>query len=195
MMDKLKQAEFTGFDIDPLTHSLAGYLFGGHPCCFVTTTMDLPDNMYDLIYAVSVFTHIDNSRDYWLAEIHRMLTPQGKAFITYNDETIFKEEVGTPALPGVEQDAEIDGYYVTGKDTPDGGASKGVFYTAECWNSVMGKYFNIEKTVSRGVLKRQSFSVVTKKNIKIDRKPVDGKYVRELEKELFNLRKKYEERF
>lgn len=53
-----------------------------------TTTPHLPfsDNYFDLIYAGSVFTHIDDLADTWLLELRRLLKPGGRLYITIHDE-------------------------------------------------------------------------------------------------------------
>jgi ubiquinone/menaquinone biosynthesis C-methylase UbiE len=49
-----------------------------------TTTPHLPftDGYFDLIYAGSVFTHIDDLADTWLLELRRVLKPGGRLYIT-----------------------------------------------------------------------------------------------------------------
>lgn len=55
--------------------------------CITTTTPHLPfpDNYFDLIYAGSVFTHIDDMADTWLFELRRILKPGGRAYLTIHD--------------------------------------------------------------------------------------------------------------
>lgn len=43
------------------------------------------DNHFNLIYAGSVFTHLDNLADTWLLELRRILKPKGKLYITIAD--------------------------------------------------------------------------------------------------------------
>jgi ubiquinone/menaquinone biosynthesis C-methylase UbiE len=52
-----------------------------------TTTPHLPfaDNYFDLIYAGSVFTHIDDLADTWLLELRRVLKPDGRLYVTIHD--------------------------------------------------------------------------------------------------------------
>jgi ubiquinone/menaquinone biosynthesis C-methylase UbiE len=55
---------------------------------FITTTFPhLPfgDEYFDLIYAGSVFTHIDDLADAWLLELRRLLKPGGMLYITVHD--------------------------------------------------------------------------------------------------------------
>jgi ubiquinone/menaquinone biosynthesis C-methylase UbiE len=59
------------------------------PFHFVTTTLlpHLPfeDRYFDLIYAGSVFTHIDDLAKTWLLELCRVLRPGGRLYITISD--------------------------------------------------------------------------------------------------------------
>jgi ubiquinone/menaquinone biosynthesis C-methylase UbiE len=60
------------------------------PFKFATTTMQphLPfeDNTFDMIYAGSLFTHIDDQADSWFLELRRVLKPEGLAYVTIHDE-------------------------------------------------------------------------------------------------------------
>ena len=55
---------------------------------FITTTnphLPFPDNYFDVIYAGSVFTHIDDLADTWMLELRRIMKPGGRAYITIHD--------------------------------------------------------------------------------------------------------------
>lgn len=55
---------------------------------FITTTtphLPFPDGYFDVIYAGSVFTHIDDMADTWLLELRRIMKPGGRAYITIHD--------------------------------------------------------------------------------------------------------------
>jgi len=53
-----------------------------------TTAPHLPfaDASFDLVYAVSVFTHISELADAWFLELLRVLRPGGHAYLTIHDE-------------------------------------------------------------------------------------------------------------
>lgn len=57
---------------------------------FATTTtlphLPFEDGYFDLIYAGSVFTHIDDLTDSWLLELRRILSKDGRIFITIHDK-------------------------------------------------------------------------------------------------------------
>ncbi|MEO8210043.1 MAG: class I SAM-dependent methyltransferase [bacterium] len=60
------------------------------PFNFATTTtvphLPFEDNYFDLIYAGSVFTHIDDLTDAWLLELRRIISKDGRIFITIHDK-------------------------------------------------------------------------------------------------------------
>jgi SAM-dependent methyltransferase len=60
------------------------------PFRFATTTtaphLPFEDNYFDLVYAVSVFTHISELADAWFLEMLRVLRPGGHAYLTIHDE-------------------------------------------------------------------------------------------------------------
>ncbi len=60
------------------------------PFRFVTTTsfphLPFDDGYFDLVYAVSVFTHIADLADAWLMELRRILRKDGRLYLTIHDE-------------------------------------------------------------------------------------------------------------
>lgn len=59
------------------------------PFRFATTTkvphLPFEDRSFQLIYCGSVFTHIDDLADAWLLELHRILAPGGRLYVTIHD--------------------------------------------------------------------------------------------------------------
>lgn len=59
------------------------------PFNFVTTTkvphLPFEDRSFRLIYCGSLFTHIDDLAGAWLLELHRLLSPGGRAYVTLHD--------------------------------------------------------------------------------------------------------------
>lgn len=55
----------------------------------------LPDNSVDLITAFSIFTHIESFDTTWLMEINRILSKNGIAWITVNNDRILKDMLPT----------------------------------------------------------------------------------------------------
>jgi SAM-dependent methyltransferase len=60
------------------------------PFRFATTTtaphLPFEDNYFDLVYGISVFTHISDLADAWFLELLRLLRPGGHAYLTIHDE-------------------------------------------------------------------------------------------------------------
>ena len=60
------------------------------PFRFATTTkvphLPFEDRSFALVYCGSLFTHIDDLADAWLLELHRILAPGGRLFVTIHDE-------------------------------------------------------------------------------------------------------------
>lgn len=49
---------------------------------------DLPENYFDLLYSISVMTHLTrDAQDQWIAEIERVLRPGGLAVLTFHGRT------------------------------------------------------------------------------------------------------------
>jgi ubiquinone/menaquinone biosynthesis C-methylase UbiE len=64
---------------------------------FLTTTnphLPFEDGYFDLIYAGSVFTHIDDLADTWFLELRRILKPGGRLYITIHDNNTIKMLAG-----------------------------------------------------------------------------------------------------
>lgn len=190
LVDRAPKAEITGFDIDPMMNRWAEHLLTGKKIKVVSSTLDLPDEHFDLITIVSVFTHLDKTTDFWLSEVHRLLSKNGFAFITYQDDTLFEEMKVKGAHP---KNASIaSGKYVVGAESAEGGAGMGTFYTTPHWKLVLEKYFNVEVLKPRGLFRHQSISIVTRKDVQIDRLGLYRTYMASLEQDIYDLRRKHE---
>ena len=58
--------------------------------------LDYPDDHFDLITALSVFTHIADGWSDWLLEIRRVLKPGGLLIATFLDSIVLRGLVGLP---------------------------------------------------------------------------------------------------
>ncbi|MEA2332394.1 MAG: hypothetical protein QOH58_2532 [Thermoleophilaceae bacterium] len=52
--------------------------------------LDLPSSSFDLIYGVSVFTHLTEHWSGWLAEVHRLLKPGGLGIFSFLGEALWQ---------------------------------------------------------------------------------------------------------
>jgi len=77
----------------------------GRPFHFITTTtvphLPFEDRHFGFVFAGSVFTHIDDLADAWIAELRRILRPGGTLFMTVHLES------DIPLLRGKYQDSEL----------------------------------------------------------------------------------------
>jgi SAM-dependent methyltransferase len=62
----------------------------------VAPPLQLPDGSLDLIWAMSVFTHIAELWSEWLVEMHRLLAPGGILIASFLGEGMWKPLVGEP---------------------------------------------------------------------------------------------------
>jgi SAM-dependent methyltransferase len=95
-LDEAQTAEIWGCDIDAasvdwvrehLSPPLDALVSGTEP------PLDRPDGQFDLIWAISVFTHLTDSWSRWMAELHRLLADDGLLIVTYMCEAL-SEELG-----------------------------------------------------------------------------------------------------
>lgn len=72
------------------------------PFSFATTTIapNLPfeDNCFDLVYAGSVFTHIDDQVETWLYELSRCMRTGGRLYVTIHDKNTIRHLMSTPVF-------------------------------------------------------------------------------------------------
>ena len=85
-LPEAKQGEFWGADIDQasvewLEQNLSPPLNAWH--CAAWPPLGLEHGSFDLIYAVSVFTHLTDNSSAMLLELHRLLKPGGLLIATY----------------------------------------------------------------------------------------------------------------
>ncbi len=96
-------AEFWGCDIDQ--PSIAWLEANLSPPLHVLVNADdpptsLPSGTFDLIYAVSVFTHLTDSWSRWLLELHRLLAPRGLLLATFMGSSISEAVIAEPWVDG-----------------------------------------------------------------------------------------------
>jgi SAM-dependent methyltransferase len=91
---RLPNQNFFGTDID--AEAIAWCSRNLRPARFQTNAPDPPlqfaDDTFDLVYAISIFTHLDRRRqEQWTREFHRILRPGGSLVVTVNGETAAKQ--------------------------------------------------------------------------------------------------------
>lgn len=88
--------ELWGCDIDPVAIDWSRRHLSPALRLFTNTTaphLPLPDATLDLIYAGSVFSHIDHVADAWLLELARVIRPGGHLYITIHDKAFIRHTI------------------------------------------------------------------------------------------------------
>ncbi|MGI9516703.1 MAG: class I SAM-dependent methyltransferase, partial [Pirellulaceae bacterium] len=123
-------------------------------------SLPIRDASVDLISAYSVFTHIDAFESSWLAELARILHPQGFAFITIHNEDTWaslRERVGDSDNRLVQSMINIDPETADNLQGPlpntrsiyrmseFGPYRSQVFHSNDYIQKVWGRYFNVQR--------------------------------------------------
>ena len=156
-----ERAEFWGCDIDGssirwsvqnLSPPFRFFQIGEVP------TLPFEDSSFDLVYAVSVLSHIHSTWHQWLMEIRRILKPGGIFFATFLGPTPMAEMLGEPYY-GRGSDF---GMYVKGpfQNWNDGGPM--IFVSSEWLKSFWGSIFDIDYIAIDGLMDYQSFVLAKK---------------------------------
>lgn len=165
LSERAPYSSLVGFDIDAAMLEACRSLLDDDRIRLVSSTEGLPDGSFDLIFAISVFTHLDTSIDYWLKEISRLLRPNGRALLTYHDETLFSEMATAGQIEGRDRgDTVLQERFIVGKGSQEGGAAMGTFLTTGEWEAAVRQFFEIAVTTPRGLFGHQSYSILRKKD-------------------------------
>ncbi len=85
---RISDAELFGVDYNPTLSNWCSKNLPGHfTRNKLTPPLNFPDQHFDAIWLLSVFTHLRiETQNQWLQEFHRVLRPGGIVVITYHDE-------------------------------------------------------------------------------------------------------------
>ncbi|MEQ8749693.1 MAG: class I SAM-dependent methyltransferase [Amphiplicatus sp.] len=143
-LPKLTAAELYGVDYNP---SLAGWcaknLKGDFRRNELRPPLAFPDSHFDIVYLISVFTHlrIPTQRE-WLAELARVTRPGGVVLITFHD-------VDQPGLPDTDEAREAlarDGFLIH-NDRIEGSNFIATFQTESFTRALMRERFDVVRIV------------------------------------------------
>ena len=122
--------------------------------------LQIQDNYYDVIYCMSVFTHIETFETSWLCEINRILKPGGIAYVTIHDETSWENMpkdwgVGYAIInhPEFKEKWLAEGFpheKFVSRWQADKSYSSNVFYKQKYIHRVWGKFMKIVDTIPMG---------------------------------------------
>lgn len=96
-----------------------------------------PDGFFDLVYSVSIFTHLPEDMQFaWLGELRRVTKPGSHLLLTVHGDNIFPEQLKKKSKNGF--------YYAVGQGTQGLPAFyQTSFHSDEYVRGVWGKYFEI----------------------------------------------------
>lgn len=138
-----------GIDVDPVNvqwskDHIAGDRFlhtGYYP------PLSLGADRFDVVYGLSVFTHLTELvQDMWLEEIHKLLKPGGMAFLTFHGEMsalprIFSlDEIQNYVLRGIEDYVPDDALRMVGDDM---NYYRSTFHTTRYIKERWGRFFDV----------------------------------------------------
>ncbi|MDF1810402.1 MAG: class I SAM-dependent methyltransferase [Phycisphaerales bacterium] len=115
---------------------------------FTSTTqpsLPLPDSSFDLVYAISIFTHTPELWDMWMMELRRIIKPGGWLCVTIHDEQTWEYCRETPesfiskACPGLDFANPLESAMLSyGR-----GPWSQVFWRSESWRHRSSMYFDL----------------------------------------------------
>ena len=123
------------------------------PFRFATTTkvphLPFEDRSFAFIYCGSLFTHIDDLADAWLLELHRILKPEGRLYVTVHDKhtmRLFEDSIHSKAAivreirssPTFQSARDLFGMFTVGRDD-----QSQVFYDDDYLARMFGQAFEI----------------------------------------------------
>ncbi len=157
------ETESWGCDINENHVNWCNKYLGKQARVFQNTSLphlQIDDNFFDLVYCLSVFTHIEAFETSWLCELRRVLKPGGIAYITIHDETSWNNMpkdwgVGHAVINNPQFDPK---WLETGfpnekfisRWAADKSYTSNVFYKLSYIHEVWSKFFNIHKVIPMG---------------------------------------------
>ena len=163
--DVAKKVEFCGTDIDAaaIAWCREHLRFAEFQVNGATPPLTYPDDSFDLVYALSVFTHIDEALQLqWLRELHRITRPNGLVLLSVH---------GSYYWDSMEPEAveEIRRQGVLFQDGP--AALRGLFpdwyqnayHSREYVMSTFGRHFQVEAYLPQGLDGGQDLVVLRKR--------------------------------
>ena len=167
-MDEAERAEISGCDVDAdsvawvrehLSPPLQAFVSGAEP------PLDQPDGHFELIWAISVFTHLTESWSRWMLELHRLLAEDGVLIVTYMGEAL-SEQLGAGRW---EEDTVGMNVLYEWQDWEAGGPF--VFHSDWWVRAHWGRAFEFlavdERPVVEGELSRHKWALLRKKPVEL----------------------------
>lgn len=139
--------EFFGTDYNP---ELIQWARNNLPFCdFSTNKLDpplaYPDNSFDLIYTLSVFTHLnEDQQNAWLVELKRILKPGGLLFVTLHGD-YYQDQ-----LEGTDKQDYVEGKFVVVNTSVAGSNFCGAYHPKTYVKNSFSEGFRILDHIEQG---------------------------------------------
>lgn len=142
----LTGAELYGVDYqDELVDWCARHLAGAFSRNNLLPPLDFPDGHFDIVYLLSVFTHLrSDTQRVWLDELARVIRPGGLALVSFHEET----QPGFPDTERARAAIRATGVYVH-NDRVEGSNLIAAFQTRAQAAALFGEAFDIAALLSR----------------------------------------------
>ncbi len=149
--------KISGVDVDrPAVEWCRRHLPGTFTVGAALPPLALPGDGFDLVYAVSVFTHLDEPRqDFWLAEMIRLLRPGGLLLASTHAPVVLDAQHDVTA----EQRRELDRHgflFVPGSGPFNENRS---FHSRPYLEAAWGRWLDLELHLDQGLAAFQDLSV------------------------------------
>ncbi len=159
----MPKAEFFGADIDPeaLDWCRSHLPFAKYSLNKENPPMDFADDSFDLIYGISVFTHLDESLQLrWLEELRRVARTGALVITTAHGLSRYEERLKKEQLGQLKKDGIL---FVRQKMKRDGLPDfyQTTFHTREYIEETWGRYFKVLTYKDRGIDDNQDAIVMT----------------------------------
>jgi SAM-dependent methyltransferase len=127
--------------------------------------LPFPDGKFDLIYSISIFTHLDEEYQMaWLAELKRVLRPGGIALLTFHSDINWRD-LTPEELTGLQERGFYYKVSITGRLKPDGLPDfyQSAYHTERYVVETCGRFLEIRAFIEKGLENYQSIAVLEKK--------------------------------
>lgn len=153
---RLPECEVVIADLNPSHVNFVNKVFPTNMKAVKTASrppIPVADRSFKLIYAASVFTHIDVFETSWLAELERLLTNEGVAWLTFHSEHTWSNMDGSPLRAKLDEDPAFSALHAANPVMPSErlvfyyGANQNyscnVFHSSDYIRRVWGRFFDV----------------------------------------------------
>ena len=163
MLAALPQSILVGLDVDEEAIAwCTSHLRGSWEISPALPPVRLESDAFDLVYAVSVFSHFnEEQQDLWLAELHRLLRPGGFLVASTHSPalTFERPDLGEPAHRLLNERGFV---FAAGEATfNEASAFHSLSYLQEHW----GRYFELVRHTTHGMAGYQDLTVFQKRKV------------------------------